>query len=39
MPTLKAYHGISLGGQHVDNLTFTLITPLGAKDYNILLHD
>ncbi|MCY1541869.1 hypothetical protein D9M68_775780 [compost metagenome] len=36
---LIAHDGGSLVGQQIDDLAFTLITPLGAQDYDILTHN
>jgi hypothetical protein len=36
--TLESHHRGGTVGEEVDNLTFTLVTPLGADDDNILTH-
>jgi hypothetical protein len=39
VPALEADDGIGTVGEHIDDGTFTFVTPLRANYYDILSHD
>ena len=38
MSTLEANHGVGVAAQQVNNFSFSLVTPLGAENYDAFIH-
>jgi hypothetical protein len=38
VPALETNHGIGVAAQQVNDFSFSLVPPLGAENYNALIH-